>query len=156
MSLDPEGFSTAPVLCCSKNFGSPLKEILIASLVGITAYSKQRIHDIVSSFICVFDQSVLNTITAKTNREGRRLKGNEWKNVATMEMEAYIGLCILRGVFKSNKESICQLLITVSRRPIFGNTIARNQFEDICKILRFDSGATTMARLRNDRLALLT
>ena len=25
---------------------------------------------------------------------------NEWKNVSSMEMEAYIGLCILRAVFK--------------------------------------------------------
>ena len=47
--------------------------------IGVTAYihtlhAKQRIHDTVSSFICVFDQSMLNTIIAKTNREDRRVK----------------------------------------------------------------------------------
>ena len=43
----------------------------------------------------VFDQRMPDTIVVKTNREGRRVKGNEWKNVVTLEMEAYYGLYIL-------------------------------------------------------------
>ena len=69
---------------------------------GITAYAMQRIHDVVSSFKCIFYQSMLDAIIVETNREGRRVKGNKWKDVAPMEMEAYFGQWILRGVFKDN------------------------------------------------------
>ena len=43
----------------------------------ITAYATQRIHDIVSSFKCIFDQSLLHVIIAETNRKGRGAKENE-------------------------------------------------------------------------------
>ena len=32
LRLDSEGFTTAPGLCCSKNFGLPLEQILAAPL----------------------------------------------------------------------------------------------------------------------------
>ena len=88
---------------------------------GIAAYATQRIHDIVSSFKCIFDQSMLDTIIVETNRKCRRVKGNEWKDVTSMKMKAYFGLCILRGVFKGNNESVLELGSPVSGRPIFGN-----------------------------------
>ena len=70
-----------------------------------------------------------------------------------MEMEAYFGLCILRGVFKGNNESVRELWNPVSERPIFRNTMALNRFEDILRMLRFGYRGTRMARLRNDRMA---
>ena len=42
---------------------------------GITAYAKQRVYDIASSFKCIFDQSMGDSTTAETNREGRKVKG---------------------------------------------------------------------------------
>ena len=36
---------------------------------------------------------------------------------------------------------------------MFGNTMALNRFENIRRMLHFDSTATTMARLRNDQMA---
>ena len=96
---------------------------------------------------------MLDTIIVETNREGRRVKGNEWKDVASMELEAYFGVCILRGVFKGNNESVRELWSPVSGRPIFGNTMALNRFEDIRRMLRFDNKATRKARLRNDLMA---
>ena len=60
-------------------------------------------------------------------------------------MEVYIGLCILCRVL-SNKECVRELWIR-----IFGNSMARNRFENIRIMLRFDNSA--IARLRNDRMA---
>ena len=119
----------------------------------ITAYATHRSHDIVCSFKCIFDQSMLDTIIVEINRGGRRVKGNEWKDVASMEIETYFGLCILRGVFKDNNENVRELWIPVSGRPIFGNTMVFNRLEDIRRMLRFDNRATRMARLRNDPMA---
>ena len=65
-------------------------------------------------------------------------------------MEAYFGLYILRGVFKGNNESVGELWSPVRGRPIFGNTVALNRFEDIGRMLRFDDRATRMARFCND------
>ena len=75
---------------------------------------------------------------------------NEWKDVASMEMEAYFALCILHEVFKGKNESVRKLWSPVSGRPLFGNTMVLNRFEDIRRMLRFDNRATRMARLRND------
>ena len=48
-----------------------------------------------------------------------------------MEMEAYIGLCILPGVFKGNNESVRELWNPISGGPMLSNTMALVWFEDI-------------------------
>ena len=73
---------------------------------GITAYASQRIHDAYSSFLTIFNRNMLNTITVETNREGRRVKGVDWVDVINEELDAYIGLCILRGVCKDKDEDL--------------------------------------------------
>ena len=89
--------------------GRRLSANILLQKGGITVYATQKIHDIVSRFKCIFDQSMLDTIIVETNREEKRVKKNEWKDVASMEIEVYFGLCILRGVFKGNNESVHEL-----------------------------------------------
>ena len=81
------------------------------------------------------------------------MKGNDWKAISSAEMEAYIGLCILRGVFKSKNEELRELWNKETGRAIFRETMSINRFEEIRRMMRFDNRATRMTRLRNDRLA---
>ena len=52
---------------------------------------------------------MLNTITVETNRKGRRVKEVDWVDVTNEELDAYIGLCILRGVCKDKDEDLREL-----------------------------------------------
>ena len=119
----------------------------------ITAYASKRIHHAHSSFLTIFDRDMLNTITVETNREGRRVKEVDRVDVTNEGLDACIGLCILRGAYKSNDEDLRELWNPESGRPIFRDTMNINRFEEIRRMLRFDNRATKMARFRNNKLA---
>lgn len=121
---------------------------------GVTSYAAQRINEnIISSFKILFDHSMLETILIETNRQGRRMKGPAWKDMDYIELDAYIGLCILRGVYKSSNESVRELWKKETGRKIFGDTMTINRFEDIRAMLRFDNPLTRSARQQRDKLA---
>ena len=49
------------------NFGRRHSANILREKGGITAYATQRIHDIVFSFKCIFNQSMLDTIIVEIN-----------------------------------------------------------------------------------------
>lgn len=121
---------------------------------GVTSYAAQRLSEnIISSFKILFDHSMLETILHETNRQGRRMKGPAWKNIDYTELDAYIGLCILRGVYKSSNESVRELWKEETGRKIFSKTMSMNRFEEIRAMLRFDNPLTRSARQQRDKLA---
>ena len=121
---------------------------------GVTCYAAQRINEnIISSFKILFDHSMLETILLETNRQGRRMKGPSWKDMDYTELDAYIGLCILRGVYKSSNESVRELWKKDTGRSIFGDTMSINRFEEIRAMLRFDNPLTRSSRQRRDKIA---
>ena len=68
-------------------------------------------------------------------------------------MKAFIGLCILAGVYKSNHELVASLWSEKEGRPIFSATMSRTRFTIILKYLRFDNRATREERQTTDKLA---
>lgn len=68
---------------------------------GFTRYAERNIdEDIVTCFKLLFDQEILDSTLYKTNRQGRRMKLDTWRAIDSTELNAYIGLCILRGAYK--------------------------------------------------------
>jgi hypothetical protein len=127
---------------------------VLRSSQGVTSYATQRIDtDVASAFKLIFDQDMMNTILFETNREGQRVKRSEWKSITKCELDAYFGLCILRGVYKSKSESIRELWHPERGRKIFSSTMALRRFEEIRRFLRFDNRETRNARLQRDKLA---
>lgn len=121
---------------------------------GLTRYAERKIDEsVVTCFKLLFDQEMLDTILHETNRQGRRLKRDTWKAIASTELDAYIGLCILRGAYKSNNESVRELWNPETGRNIFGQTMSINRFEEIRSMLRFDNPATRASRQQRDKLA---
>lgn len=121
---------------------------------GITSYATQRIDkDASSAFKAIFDKDILDTIIYETNREGARIKGDKWKSLTNDELDAYIGLCILRGVYKSNGESVRELWNAERGRKIFSSTMSLSRFEEIRRFLHFDNRETRHARQQRDKLA---
>ena len=49
---------------------------------------------------------MVETIFRKTNRKGRRVVGKRWVKIDEEELHAFIGLLILRGVFRASGEAV--------------------------------------------------
>ena len=88
-----------------------------------------------------------------TNHEGRRIFHQRWIEVTRPELYTYIGVVLLAGVYRSNKEPIIHLWNKTSGRSVFPNSMSRNRFTDITRCLRFDDRETRAERRERDKLA---
>ena len=106
---------------------------------------------------------MIDLLVLETNQEARRqvTAWNEtnpdnpktWLALDSNEMKAFIGLCILAGVYKSNHEPVASLWSEKEERPIFSATMSRTRFTIILKYLRFDNRATRAERQATNKLA---
>lgn len=126
---------------------------IIRTRPGVTSYAKARVHDELSAFKLIFDDAMVETIVAETNREGIRVSSDNWKTTSKAEVEAFLGLCILRGVYRGNMESLEELWSEENGRTIFRQTMPLYRFRQLQRNLRFDNKETRCARLARDKLA---
>ena len=126
---------------------------LIRHRPGPTPYASARVHDEESSFLQIFDKKMIDTLVFETNREGRAVRGEDFLRTNYEEMKAYIGLCILRSVYKGHLESIDELFDEEHGRSIFRKTMTLTRFKELRRFLRFDNRATRASRLQRDKLA---
>mgnify|MGYP003623244589 FL=1 len=75
-----------------------------------------------------------NIILDNSNAEGKRVFGNKWTNLDDIDLDAYVGLLLLAGVYKSHKESRHE----EKGRPIFKATMSLQKFKMISRVIRFD------------------
>ena len=104
----------------------------------------------------VFSSDLLDTIVRYTNLEARRrilqvpwLK-TVWKDVDLVEMQAFIGIHILCGVYKAQYRDIKELFRERDGFPALIASMTLQRFECIRKLLRFDD---CLRRDRTDPLA---
>ena len=93
--------------------------------------------------------TMIDLLVLETNQEAPRqvTAWNEtnpdnpkiWLALDSNEMKAFIGLCILAGVYKSNHEPVASLCSEKEGRPIFSATMSQTMFTTILKYLRFDN-----------------
>ena len=141
--------------------GRRRKQDIIKQPPGITA--EARCDDIVQSFQLFLTQPIIMQIVRETNREGHQKTAEYntvhpqsqvvWKSVDEVEIKAFIGLCILAGIQKSNFEPLSSLWSNVEGRPIFTATMSRNRFKDILSYMRFDNRETRSERKATDKVA---
>uniref|UniRef100_A0A3Q3L0N4 Nucleolin n=1 Tax=Mastacembelus armatus TaxID=205130 RepID=A0A3Q3L0N4_9TELE len=122
---------------------------------GPTRYATSRVDDIKSSFQLFLPESIEGIIVEMTNLEGKRVFGDTWRKIDLVDLQAYIGLLILAGVYRSNNEATKSLWDAESGRPIFRATMSLQQFHVLSRIIRFDNRDTRRIRWRNDKLALI-
>ena len=126
---------------------------IIRQSPGITRFAANRIIDIRSSFELLFHSSIQSYIIKMTNIEGEKIFGNKWAPIDEICFQAYIGLLILAGVYKSHGESTKSLWNEETGRAIFGATMSLEKFGKISRVIRFDDKSTRQERRRNDKLA---
>ena len=69
---------------------------------------------------------MLDHVIECTNHEGIRVKNDEWTPINQMEMKAFIGLLLLRGVYRASGESTEELWSTDGRKD-FPSTMSYNR-----------------------------
>lgn len=130
---------------------------IIKGIPGPTAFAKQRIGDdspVLDSFLVQFTPRMFELIASCTNIEASR-KVEDWTNVTIEEMHAFIGLLILRGVYKATGENTEELW-SADGRAVFGQTMSYNRFRLIRRFLRFDDKSTRQTRSRTDKCAAIS
>lgn len=121
-------------------------------LAGPTRYATARISTIKSSFDLFMTEEILQIVLDMTNLQGRRSVA-DWREVDATELQAYIGLLLLAGVYRSRNEATVSLWDDRKGRAIFRATMSHRRFSLINSNLRFDDRLTRPARHRDDKLA---
>ncbi|XP_047460931.1 piggyBac transposable element-derived protein 4-like [Mugil cephalus] len=138
---------------------SPQNRVTVENIIkmrpGPTRYATSRVNDIKSSFQLFLPVSIEGIILQMTNLKGKRVFGDTWKEIDLVDLQAYIGLLILAGVYRSNSEATKSLWDAESGRPIFRATMSLQQFHVLSRVVRFDNKDTRPVRWRKDKLAAI-
>ncbi|KAJ8384204.1 hypothetical protein AAFF_G00207520 [Aldrovandia affinis] len=128
---------------------------IVSMTPGPTRYAVSRVDDIKSSFQLFLTESIEKTILAVTNLEGERVFGDKWRELDRADLQAYMGLLILAGVYRSNHEAVPSLWDAESGRPIFRATMTLKEFNLLSAVIRFDNRDTRPSRRKKDKLAAI-
>lgn len=107
------------------------------------------------AFQCFISSEMTNTIVMHTNEEGNRVLHNEWIKTTADELKTYLGLLMLAGVYRGRFEPIINLWSISSGRPIFNKAMPRNRFQQLTRVMRFDSKDDRQERRQRDKMAPL-
>ena len=135
------------------NTGRMLLQNVLNQSPGPISAVVQRSDSVLGTFSCFITTEMLTKIAHYTNEEGQTQIPNSWVDVSVDELRKYLGLRLLAGVYRANKEAITHLWNKETGRPIFGNTMARKRFPAITRCFRFDSKIDRPARRAQDKLA---
>ena len=168
LSVDPPAVSQPPANTLPSKNGkvlwsvSPLEQQgrlsaanVIKMVPGPTRYAVSYVQDIQSAFELFMTPSIEKTILQMTNLEGRRVYGDEWKDYDVTHLQAYIGLLILAGVYKSKGEATASLWAAETGRAIFPATMSLCKFHVFSRVIRFDDRETRQGRRQSDKLAAI-
>lgn len=75
---------------------------------GPTHYAIRRISSRVSTFHLFFAEDILQLILHFTNLQGNR-SVKDWKDIDEEELQAYMGLVMLAGLYRSQHETTTSL-----------------------------------------------
>lgn len=116
---------------------------------GPRHYATARIMDPRSAFQLLFTEDMVKLIVDQTNLQGRRSE-TDWINVDATDVEAYLWVLILAGVYGSRNESTRSLWDDHTGRPIFRATMPHRNFQKFSLNVRFDDRLTRPGRYRDD------
>ncbi|KAL7389873.1 hypothetical protein ABVT39_011368 [Epinephelus coioides] len=122
---------------------------------GMLCYAISRVTDIKSVFELFVTEHIEKIVLEQTNREGRRVYGGSWSEMGRTDLQAFLSVLILGGVFRSCKEAAASLWSAHFGRANFRATLPLKTFYRTCRVIRFDDRGTREARHRNDKLGAI-
>ncbi|XP_021162792.2 piggyBac transposable element-derived protein 3 isoform X1 [Fundulus heteroclitus] len=143
-------WSTSP-----QSRGRPSSANVIKMTPGPTRFAITRIDEIHSAFQLFISPPIERIILEMTNLEGRRVFQDKWKPLDRTDLNAYIGVLLLAGVYRSKGEATASLWNEETGRPIFRATMSLETFHMISRVIRFDNRDTRAGRRERDKLAAI-
>ena len=131
---------------------------IITNKPGLTRISSKA-KSVLEVFELLISSEILNIIVTETNRKAEhccQIENKVWKKTDLVEIQGFIGLLYLSGVFRDRKDSIKNLWSKNKfgqNRPFYSATMSRNRFIELSKYMRFDNYETRQQRVEFDKLA---
>ena len=156
-----ENWSKTPIA----NIGRYQFQNILREREGITNFATQRVQNIEDTIFLFFRHNIIQRIVDMSNKEGRRIY-LQWKEIDIHEFRKFIGqffctgskkiflgILYLIGVFKGKNEPVANLWRKDIGRIIITKSMARNRFQQILRVLRFDDAeARRRIGQRDDKL----
>ncbi|XP_058645114.1 piggyBac transposable element-derived protein 4-like isoform X1 [Onychostoma macrolepis] len=120
---------------------------------GPTRLACANADDIRSTFELFFPNNIKQILIEMTNLEGIHVFGAAWKNLDWTDLQAYIGLLFLAGVYRSHHEAMDCLWHAESGRPIFRATMSQKSFKSLSRVLCFYNKDKRRSQQKKDKLA---
>lgn len=119
---------------------------------GPTLYAQARVRCIETAFELFFTKDMLEKIVRMTNLQGQKT-ASDWRILTVQELQCYIGLLLLAGLFRSRHEATSSLWNSKTGRPMFVAAMSHHRFRDINRILRFDDKLNRPQRHHHTKLS---
>ena len=133
--------------------GRPPLHNNLREAAGPSRRIKEQADTPAGAFSCFFTNEILDIIVQCTNEEGNRVFPGTWNPIDRVELQAYLGLLLLAGVYRARSEPVIHLWNHESGRPVFASCMGRNRFQVLTRVLRFDSRADREDRRQRDKMA---
>ena len=127
---------------------------IIRTRPGTTQLILSRVDTVLDVFKELWGHQNFESTLRFTKAEAL-LQGNTKFSIFKLELEAFLGLCLLRGVFKGRNEPLSRFWETEHEQPIFRETMSRNKFQAILRYIRFDDKISRPLRRRTDKFAAI-
>lgn len=140
--------------------GRRLSKNILKKKPGLTVYSKQ-IKTPLDAFNLFITDEIIDIIVRETNAKAMhetKNNGTDWRKVTSLEIRGFIGILLLMGRCRAQRESIQELWdekYLAFRRPIFPAIMSRTRFQEIYRFVRFDNFMTRCERKKLINFQLL-
>lgn len=109
----------------------------------------------IQPLICRYTNKKANDVFSAWNAASPDKPPRQWAPLTQMELQAYCGILIAMGSFRSNYERVPDLWNSNSF-PLYRATMSLNRFKAITRFLRFDDRETRANRLITDKATAIT
>lgn len=99
--------------------------------LGPTAHAKRNIEDVLTSFLCLVDDVMLEHIRACTIAEAHRVKEESSWGMTVDELKAFIALIYIRGAQGGKGMNFVSFSSADWGCAFFKETMSRNRFQEI-------------------------
>lgn len=133
---------------------------------GSGPHASTRNLSIKDTFKKIFSDEICSIIVRETNRKGREiiaeynrtkakhLKDKTWKPITLSELDTFLGLLIIAGVYHNKRTSI-RMMWGDGSHPIFRASMNVERFVWLNRCIRFDNSLTRETRKKTDKAAAI-
>ena len=98
---------------------------------------------------------MIERIAKCTNKEGHRIRGEQWRHTDATEIEGFIGCLLHMGVLRDNGTPTAILRNKTEGNPLVLACFSRDRFLELSNHLRFDDKETRSHKREKDAFAPL-